>query len=84
MASHGHKDKITDTSSHTNYIRIFIYCTPANNDRLSQLHQENRKLSLWVTKLEQKLLALTAQDGITLTDELHNYVKKMYDTDLFH
>ena len=45
--------------------------------RLSRLHKENQKLTRRVTQLEQKLLAVTAQDGITLTDELHDDVKKM-------
>ena len=74
MASRDHKDEITDPSSHTNYTYL---STPEKNDRLSRLHKENRKLTFWVTQLEQKLLAVTAQDGITLTDELHNDMKKM-------
>ena len=74
MASYDHKDEITDPSSHINYTYL---STPVKNDRLSRLHEENRKLTLRVTQLEQKLLAVTAQDGITLTDELHNDVKKM-------
>jgi len=74
MASCDHKDEVTDPSSHTNYVYLN---TPQKNDRLTRLHKENRKLSLQVAQLEEKLLAVTAQDGIILSDELHDDVKKM-------
>ena len=71
-----HCDGLTDPSSHINYMYLN---TPEKNDRLAQLHKEKRKLSLRVTQLEQKLLAATVQDGITLTDDFHSDVKKIAD-----
>ena len=63
-----HCDGLTDPSSHTNYMYLN---TPEKNDKLAQLHKEKRKLSLRVTQLEQKLLALT--------DDFHSDVKKIAD-----
>ena len=74
MACRDLKDERTDPSSHTNY----GYLTSAEkNERMSRLHQENRKLNAKVTQLQEKLSAITERDGITLSDELHNDMKKM-------
>ena len=42
---------------------------------MRRLHQDKRKLSLCITCLENKLTSATAQDGVNLTEELHDDFK---------
>ena len=74
MGCRNQKDERTDPSSHTPYINL---STPEKNERLSRLHKEMRKVSLQVAQLKEKLSSAATQHGITLSDELHNDVKKM-------
>jgi len=74
MATCDHKDDKTNPSSHTNYSCL----NSAEKDaRMARLHKETRKLSSRIAQLEQQLAAAVVQDGITLTDELHDDMKKM-------
>ena len=74
MACREHKDDVTDPSSHTTYACLH---TPEKHDRLSRIQKEKQRLSRKVVELESKLAVATDQDGVTLTDELHNDMKKM-------
>ena len=44
---------------------------------MSRTQKEKQKLSSKVVQLEYKLATATVQDGVILTDELHNDMKKM-------
>jgi len=77
MVSCPQKDDRTNPSSHTTYINL---STPEKNQRLTLLHQENRKAQQQIRRLNQKLEAITAQQGVSLSDELHNDIKQIAST----
>ena len=74
MGCRAQKDERTDPSSHTPYVHL---STPEKDERLSRLHKEKRKVSLQLAQLKEKLSSAFTQDGITLSDGLHNDVKAM-------
>ena len=74
MASRTRKDKRTDPCSHTNYSCL---STPEKNERLSQLHQQNRTLSIRISSLQERLSSVTIKHGITLNNDLHQDVIKI-------
>jgi len=76
MLSRRLKDQKTHPSSHTTYANL---STSEKDERLRNLHQENKKAKLCVRRLEQKISAAASQEGITLDDELHNDMKTMMD-----
>ena len=77
MVSRPRKDDRTNPSSHTTYVNL---STPEKNQRLSLLHQENRKAKQQIRRLNQKLEAITVQQGVNLSDELHNDIKQIAST----
>jgi len=70
------KDQKTHPSSHTTYANLSTF---EKSKRLRNLHQENKKAKLYVTRLKQKISAAASQDGVMLDDELHNEMKIMMD-----
>ena len=72
MASRHQKDEQTHPSSHTTYANLH---TPEKDERLSRLHEENRKAKVQIKRLIQKIESATIQDGVCLNDELHNDFK---------
>ena len=77
MVSRPQKDDRTNHSSHTTYANL---STPEKNQRLTLLHQENRKAQQQIRRLNQKLEAITIQQGVSLSDELHNDIKQIAST----
>ena len=77
MASRTRKDKRTDPCSHTNYSCL---STPEKNERLCQLHQQNRTLSIRISSLQERLSSVTIKHGITLNNDLHQDVIKIATT----
>ena len=64
----------SDPSSHTGYAYLR---TPEKDERLRRLHQDKRKLNLRITCLEKKLSLATAQNGVNLTEDLHDDFKEI-------
>lgn len=51
--------------------------TPEKNERLSRLHQENKKAKLHIARLEQNIMLATCADGVNLDVTLHDDVRVM-------
>lgn len=69
MACRPHKDEHTHPSSHTTYTNLR---TPEKIERMSRLHQENKKAKLRIVRLEKKIMSATNEDGINLSNTLHS------------
>ena len=69
MARRPQKDEHTHPSSHTTYANLH---TPEKIERMSRLHQENKKVKLCIVRLEKKIISATNEDGINLSNTLHD------------
>jgi len=76
MASRCQKDDHSHPSSHTTYFNLH---TPEKNERLSHLHQENKKVKLCIMHLKKRISEVAIEDGVTLDEELHNDMKVLVD-----
>ena len=72
MVCRSQKDDRTHPSSHTTYANLR---TPEKNERLSRLHQENRKTKLRIARLEQKIKLAANTDGVNLDASLYDDIK---------
>ena len=72
MACRPQKDEHTHPSSHTTYTNLH---TPEKIERMSRLHQENKKARLSIARLKKKLTSATSEDGVNLSNTLHHDMK---------
>ena len=74
MLSRRLKDQKTHPSSHTTYANL---SSSEKDERLRNIHQENKKANLRISRLKQKISDVTSQDGVLLDDEMHKDMKAM-------
>ena len=63
------KGERTNPSSHTTYANLH---TPEKIEHMIRLHQENKKAKLYIVRLEKKIVSVTNEDGISLSNTLHD------------
>ena len=64
----------TNPTRHTAYVHL---STPEKNERLTCLHNINKRAMLEIKRLKQKILTAISSDGVSLSDELHDEVRMM-------
>ena len=69
IACRPQKDERTNPSSHTTYTNLH---TPEKIERMTRLHPENKKAKLRIVRLEKKIVSATNEDGINLSNTLHD------------